>query len=180
MALGIHSRPGFGRLIDKQLLLPICPPTSLVRLRNYFGRWATALPRQLSKRKIFFNPCLVCPIHDRSLRQQTFPFGALRSEQMAPARLTAQDFPGASHFKALGYRLFRLTSSDRFWHKEPVKYAWPRDSQEQNPAFSQVRPPVFSVRPHRQQLQIYPIMPTRRPIKTTTIAPMIERIRPAG
>jgi len=51
---------------------------------------------------------------------------------MASARLAAQDFPGASHFKALGYRLFRLTSSDRFWHKEPVKYASPGDSQGQN------------------------------------------------
>jgi hypothetical protein len=51
---------------------------------------------------------------------------------MASARLAAQDFTGASHFKALGYRLFRLTSSDRFWHKEPVKYASPNDSQGQN------------------------------------------------
>jgi hypothetical protein len=66
----------------------------------------------------------------------TFPFGALRSEQMAPARLTAQDFPGASHFKALGYRLFRLTSSDRFWHKEHVHYARSSDSQGQNPFVS--------------------------------------------
>jgi hypothetical protein len=46
--------------------------------------------------------------------------------------LAAQNFPGASHFEALGYRLFRLTSSDRFWHKEPVKYASPGDSQGQN------------------------------------------------
>ena len=51
---------------------------------------------------------------------------------MASARLAAQDFTSASHFKALGYRLFRLTSSDRFWHKEPVKYASPGDSQGQN------------------------------------------------
>ncbi len=62
----------------------------------------------------------------------TFPLGALGLEQMPPARLATQDFPGASHFKALGYRLFRLTSRDRFWHKEPVKYALTRDSQAQN------------------------------------------------
>ena len=135
VALGIHSRPGCGRLIDRPLLLPICPPTSPVSLRNYFGRWATALPTRLSKRKIFFNPCLVCPIQDCSFRELTFPFGALRLEQMAPTRPAAQDFPGASHFKALGYRLFRLTSSDRFWHKEPVKYASPGDSQAQSNRF---------------------------------------------
>jgi hypothetical protein len=51
---------------------------------------------------------------------------------MAPARLATQDFPRASHFKTLGYGLFRLTSSDRFWHKEPVQYAVPSDSQGQN------------------------------------------------
>ena len=89
-------------------------------------------PGRLTKRKILFNPCLVCPIQDRSFREEPFPFAALGCEQMAPARLAAQDFPGASHFKTLGYRLFRLTSSDRFWHKEPVKYAWPSDSQGQN------------------------------------------------
>jgi hypothetical protein len=49
-----------------------------------------------------------------------------------------------------------------------------------NPAFFSGATALFFVRPHRQQLQIYPIMPTRRPTKTTTIAPMIERIRPAG
>jgi hypothetical protein len=62
----------------------------------------------------------------------TFPLGALRLEQMPPTRVATQDFPGASHFKTLGYRLFRLTSRDRFWHKEPVKYALTRDSQAQN------------------------------------------------
>ena len=133
-----HSlSPGFRAPLRQAVVLANCPPTSPVSLRNYFGRWATALPWRLSKRKIFFNPCLVCPIQDRSFRELPFPFGALRCEQMASARLAAQDFPGASHFKALGYRLFRLTSSDRFWHKEPVKYASPGDSQGQNwPSFA--------------------------------------------
>jgi hypothetical protein len=202
VALGIHSRPGFGRLIDKQLLLPICSPTSPVSLRNYFGRWATVLPWRLSKRKIFFNPRLVCPIQDRSFRELPFPFGALRCEQMASARLAAQDFPGASHFKALGYRLFRLTSSDRFWHKEPVKYASPGDSQGQNDRLvmrirhitsqeermrdtpSQALTRLFwcgrlSVRPHGQILAQLR-MPTAFPMKTTMIAPIIERMIPAG
>jgi hypothetical protein len=55
---------------------------------------------------------------------------------MAPARLATQDFPGASYFKTLGYGFFRLTSSDRFWHKEPVQYAQPSDSQGQNHRFA--------------------------------------------
>ena len=203
VALGIHSRPGCGRLIDRQLFLPICSPTSPVSLRNYFGRWATVLPWRLTKRKIFFNPCLVCPIQDRSFRELPFPFGALRCEQMASARLAAQDLPGASHFKALGYRLFRLTSSDRFWHKEPVKYASPGDSQGQNdrlvitiecvtsqgermrdtPLPQALTCPFrcgrWSVRPHGQILA-QPRMPIAFPTKTTMIAPIIERMIPAG
>jgi hypothetical protein len=127
-----HSlSPGFRAPHRQAVVLVSCPPTSPVSLRNSFGRWATGLPWRLTKWKILFNPCLVCPIQDRSFSEKTFPLAALRGEQMPPARLAAQDFPGASHFKTLGYRLFRLTSSDRFWHKERVKYALPRDSQGQ-------------------------------------------------
>jgi hypothetical protein len=174
------------------------------RSRRRFAIARRVFPVWSTKRKIFFNPCLVGSIQDRGFRELPFPFRAFRCKQMAPARLAAQDFPRASHFETLGYRLFGLTSSDRFWHKEPVKYASPSDSQGQNDRLvttivSRHIPGGngcvdttlprrltrllwcgrFSVRPHGQILAQLR-MPTAFPTKTTMIAPIIERIIPAG
>jgi hypothetical protein len=74
---------------------------------------------------------------------------------MTPARLAAQDFSGASYFKTFGYGLFRLTSSDRFWHKEPVQYSLPSDSQGQNHRF--VAAGGLYVKPCKETLQDRPI-----------------------
>jgi hypothetical protein len=44
VALGIHFRPGFGRLSDKQLFLPTVPRPRLSVSEIIFERWATGLP----------------------------------------------------------------------------------------------------------------------------------------
>ena len=86
-----HSlSPDSGRLIDRQLFLSTVPRPRLSvpeiiseggqQVPPSLHHCAASFSLALSERKIFFNPCLICPIQDRSFREMTFSFRAFRCE----------------------------------------------------------------------------------------------------
>lgn len=65
-----HSlSPGFRAPLRQAVVLTNCSPTSLVSVRNYFRKVGNRSSQFLTEGKIFFNPCLVSPIQDRSLSE---------------------------------------------------------------------------------------------------------------